>query len=93
MRVISQDGAMDIPYDIGYFTIENGKYKDTEYACIKCSDASFTYRMAEYTSKEKALKVMELMRTQYTKHYFTTKPFGFIPPKVFQFPQDSEVEV
>lgn len=91
MRVISQDEAMDIPYDIGYFIIESGKYKDTEYVCIKCNDTSFTYRIAEYTSKEKALKVMELMRTQYRTFTDTSRVKGMYA--VFQFPQDDEVEI
>lgn len=47
---------------------------------------------------------MEMLRNEYGKHYFGQggamatanfyiPAFGFIPPKVFQFPKDDEVEV
>lgn len=104
MRVISQDGRIDIPYDDWCFSINSGKYEDVEYASINYYNAIESYKIAEYTSNEKALKAMGMLRNEYEKHYFGqggamvtanfyVPPFGFIPPKIFQFPKDDEVEV
>lgn len=101
MRVISQDGRIDVPYEkatIVYVPIL-GKHTIGGTLLNKAS-----VQLAEYSSEEKALKAMEMLREQYGKHYlsqggvmatanFYAPPFGFIPPKVFQFPKDDEVEV
>lgn len=52
------------------------------------------WNLAEYSTKEKAVKAMEMLRTEYesykqaksSEYYFT-----FNYPKVFRFPQDSNV--
>jgi hypothetical protein len=60
--------------------------------------------IGQYSSKEKAIKVLDMIQKEYGTHYYGTggpmatsnfyiPPFGFDPPKVFQMPQDSEVEV
>lgn len=106
MRIISQDGTIDIPYNLFSLSVASGKYKDVEYSCIYCHNISAPHgtKMAEYSSKEKAIKAMEMLRNEYGKHYlgqggamatanFYVPAFGFIPPKVFQFPKNDEVEV
>ena len=106
MRVISQDGTIDVPYDYFSLSIATGKYECVEVACIYCHNLSSPKgtKLAEYSSKEKAQKAMEMLLEQYGKHYFGqggamatenfyVPPFAFIPPKVFQFPQDEDVEV
>lgn len=56
-----------------------------------------------YSSEEKAIKVLDMIEEKYLICYLTkggllatanfyAPPFGFIPPKVFQMPKDSEVE-
>ena len=58
--------------------------------------------IAKYSTEEKAIKVLDMIEKEYGRHYYgeggplTTmnhyvEPFAFIPPKVFQMPQDSEV--
>ena len=64
MRLISQNGAIDVPYDYFSLTIATGKYKDVEVACIYCHNLSSPKgtKLAEYSSKEKAQKAMEMLR-------------------------------
>ena len=67
MRVISQDGTMDVPYEISSFSMAVGKYENVEHAVIFCYNYSTSRgtKMAEYGSKEKANKAMEMLRDTY----------------------------
>lgn len=67
MRVISQDGTMDVPYDYFSLSIASGKYEDVEVAFIYCHNLSSPNgtKLAKYSSREKALKAMELLRETY----------------------------
>ena len=68
MRIISQDGTIDIPYDLFSLSISVGRYKDVEYAAIYCRNASSPKgtRLAEYSRKEKATKALEMLHEAYT---------------------------
>lgn len=67
MRIISQDGIIDVPYEISSLSMAVGKYEDVEYAAIYCHNSSTAMgtKMAEYGSKEKAKKAMEMLRDAY----------------------------
>lgn len=67
MRLISQNGSIDVPYDYFSLTIATGKYEDVEVAIIYCHNLSSPKgtKLAEYSSKEKAQKAMEMLRTAY----------------------------
>ena len=67
MRVISQDGTMDVPYELSSFSMAVGKYENVEHAVIFCYNYSTSMgtKMAEYGSKEKAKKAMEMLRKAY----------------------------
>ena len=67
MRIISQDGTMDVPYEISSFSMAVGKYENVEHAVIFCYNYSTSIgtKMAEYGSKEKAKKAMEMLRDTY----------------------------
>ena len=67
MRIISQDGTIDVPYEIGSLTIAVGKYENVEHVVIFCYNYSTSSgtKMAEYGSKEKAKKAMEMLRDAY----------------------------
>lgn len=72
MRVISQDGTIDVPYEISSFSMAVGEYDGVEHAAIYCYNSSMTAaKMAEYNSEEKAKKAMELLRTAYTGRFIT----------------------
>ena len=98
MRVISQDGTIDIPYDYFSLTIASGRYEDVEVSCIFCHNLSSPLgtKLAEYSRKEKAQKVMEILRNNYLDFMTEAKQDGnrfcFNQPKVFQFPKDEDVE-
>ena len=72
MRVISQDGTIDIPYDYFSLTIASGRYEDVEVSCIFCHNLSSPLgtKLAEYSSKEKAKKAMEMLRIAYENNEF-----------------------
>ena len=104
MRVISQDGTMDVPYEISSFSMAVGKYENVEHAVIFCYNYSTSSgtKMAEYGSKEKAKKAMEELRYAYMCHILVK--MGQTPPDgidekltmglsgVFQFPTEEELE-
>lgn len=106
MRVISQHGNVDLPYEQivvchameSVIALYNGE----------------KYVLGEYSSKEKAYKATEMLREQYSRiriikalasgacEYMekSLKPEEFkdifeeyINMEVFQFPQDNEIEV
>ena len=67
MRVISQDGTLDVPYEISSLSMAVGQYENVEHAVIFCYNYSTSMgtKMAEYGSKEKAKKAMEMLRDAY----------------------------
>lgn len=86
MRVISQDGTIDVPYEqvviqcfnrVIYFLNKNltgveSVINDTE--------------MASYSTEEKAKKAMEMLRNKYMEYTST----NYL--KIFQFPTEEELE-
>jgi hypothetical protein len=70
MRIISQNGNVDLPYEKFVFGIT----KDNKIACCRecVAPPSEIYNgiIAEYSSKEKALKAMEMFREQHEKVAF-----------------------
>lgn len=72
MRVISQDGTIDVPYDYFSLSMSGGKYKDVEVAYIYCHNLSSPNgtKLAEYSAKEKALKAMKMLRKVYENNVF-----------------------
>lgn len=99
MRLISQDGKGDMPYENFIFRVYDGD--------IVASRDILTNEkqiVAKYSTEAKAVKVMERLREEYLKHIYGAggematrnlyiPPFAFIPPKFFKFPADEEVEV
>lgn len=73
MRVISQDGTIDVPYEISSLSMAVGKYENVEHADIYCHNSSTAIgtKMAEYSSKEKAQKAMEMLRIAYAGKFIT----------------------
>ena len=99
MRLISQNGAIDVPYEMS--AIRN---EDNVIILNMFGETGKGSVIARYSTSEKAEKAMEMLRKEYCEHYFAkggaiatanfyVQPFAFIPPKVFQFPKDEDVEV
>lgn len=61
MRVISQDGTIDTPYELSMIWIRE-KYGYSVMANMPNDDP---VELGKYLSREKALKVMEVLRKQY----------------------------
>lgn len=93
MRIISQNGKVDLPYEQIAIAIDYD-YKMTIIAYAVNSDDDTIWKLAEYSTKEKAEKVVEMLRTEYGNYQQAKSSeyyFAFNYPKVFRFPQDSEV--
>ena len=99
MRIISQNGEIDVPYEMS--AIRND---DKQIILCMAGETGKGSVIATYSTSEKAQKAMEMLREEYGKHFFSkgwamatansyVPPFAFIPPKVFQFPKDGDVEV
>lgn len=97
MRVISQDGTIDVPYENFVFGITLDNYISAVMDTAVRPTEVVNGIMAKYSSREKALKVMELLRETYLKFAHATNDDSFYTffdnPKVFLFPADDEVEV
>ena len=97
MRIISQDGAIDIPYE--QCVIQ--RFKESIYFLNKnltgVEQLVSDMMLASYSSEQKAEKAMEMLREKYKDYARATNRSNFFTmfdyPKVFQFPQDEDVEV
>ena len=81
MRLVSQNGNIDIPYDKAILLHAQ------DYVMARIGDKD--YLMGEYSSMEKSYKAMEIMQKQfldYCCNYHSKSG-------VFYFPKDEEVEV
>lgn len=96
MRIISQDGITDIPYDNFVFSIT----KDNCVVAIRDTVARppevAQGVVAKYSTESKAQKAMEMLREKYERYEiacseYTVNWFDF--PKVFRLPADEDVEV
>lgn len=67
MRVISQNGTIDVPYEYFSLSMSSVKYKDLEVAYIHCRNLSSPIgtKLAEYSTEAKAIKAMEKLREAY----------------------------
>lgn len=87
MRVISQDGVFDIPYEICSVWC-----RGSAVMCYMSGDNTHTV-LATYSIEEKAKKAMEMLREEYGKCATGANSyFAFVHPKVFQFPKEEELE-
>lgn len=66
MRVISQDGTKDFPYDSSSVSIYGGCINGRIYVRMQlCGGYDDSVDVADYSTKEKALKAMEMLREAY----------------------------
>nr|DAE76928.1 MAG TPA: hypothetical protein [Bacteriophage sp.] len=104
MRVISQDGTMDVPYENVVL------YQDEKEIMCIFSGVYIGRKLARYSTTEKTEKVMEMLRKSYENnefyHHMSTtdtfkdvasllnnEKFNEVTRECFQFPQDDEIEV
>ena len=83
MRVISQDGRLDFPYERSIVFLS---LKDATIVQIQAIGDDEAGTLAKYSTEEKAKKAMEMLREDYKKcvkcHYLMA----------FQFPAEEELE-
>lgn len=102
MRLISQDGMCDCPYESSSVYIrdirtehklESGEALKKSGRCtIQCNNNIASFKIAEYSTEEKALCVMEMLRQQYNR-YLTTVIFDVKEGSTFfKFPTDESVK-
>lgn len=102
MRVISQDGTIDVSYEMAVV------YVECESVIAKVGDKR--YVMGSYSTEKKAIKAMEMLRehnegviflktiintekgTQFVRSLSETN-FDKMTQNYFQFPKDDEVQV
>lgn len=93
MRIISQDGRFDLPYELVGISTHN-IHQEQVIAKPIANTTKLYCVMGEYSTKEKAEKAVEMLRTEYGNYQQARSSeyyFAFVYPKVFRFPQDSEV--
>lgn len=95
MRVISQDGTIDVPYDYFSLSMSSGRYKDVEVAYIHCQNSSspIGIKLAKYSAEAKAVKAMEMLREAWINETVEFEDGIYHRNIIFQFPQDDEIEV
>lgn len=91
MRVISQDGTTDIPYESSLIVRINEKI------CAVNQSIPGKIALAAYSTESNAINAMKMLHTEYKRIQTTTNKSSFYfaidYPKVFQFPEDEDVEV
>lgn len=67
MRVISQDGAVDVPYETSSFNMICAELVEPKRTNIYCHHSSIgvAIKIAEYSTEAKAIKAMEMLREAY----------------------------
>lgn len=90
MRVISQDGLIDVPYSITAFHVCGGNI-----IMNMAGDTGKGTVMARYESDEKAIKAMEMLIGTYVKRSIDdfVSISAYVRNTVFRFPVDDEVEI
>lgn len=88
MRLISQDGTFDVPYD----QVVIQRYSDGIYWLNKNligveSGIYEDFKIASYSSEAKAIKAMEKLRENYKNSTLYKEDFLY-----FRFPKDEEVQ-
>lgn len=87
MRVISQDGTMDVPYETGSFNMICAELVEPKRTNIYYHHSSIgvAIKIAEYSAEAKAIKAMEMLRKAWK---FETRIYH--RNIIFQFPQDDD---
>ena len=96
MRIMSQDGMADLPYEsIGICINYHNKTDIIAYPAGTFSPDDEYWKLAHYSTEDKARKAMDMLHEKYreiTIYLFSDKN-DFVKPKTFQFPADDEIEV
>lgn len=93
MRVISQDGTIDVPYE----KVVIQRYDRVIYFLNKnltgVEQLINDIEMAEYSTEVKAIKAMEMLREAWINETVEFEDGIYHRNIIFKFPQDDEIEV
>ena len=70
MRVISQDGTMDFPYDNALVSVYKGCINGRVYVRMQICGYDDSVDVADYSTEEKAKKAMKMLRIAYENNVF-----------------------
>lgn len=85
MRVISQDGNFDLPYEnLAIFV---------EYENVIARFENERHLLAQYSSEAKTIKAMEMLRETWINETVEFEDGIYHRNIIFRFPKDSEIEV
>lgn len=90
MRVISQDGTLDFPYEMSTIFIHGRIENAIAIEPVGDSEVSIIGR---YSSEEKATKAMGMLREAWINEAIGFTHGIYHRNIIFQFPQDDEIEV
>lgn len=93
MRVISQDGTTDFPYDNAWVSAYERCINGRIYARVQLCGYDDSVDVADYSTKEKAIKAMEMLRKAWINEAAEFEDGIYHRNIIFQFPQDDEIEV
>lgn len=88
MRIISQDGSIDSPYEQMIVNIDCTHPNQILASGCNCEKSDSMFLVAKYSTEEKAFNAMKMLRDAYIC-YATARSDG----GVFQFPKAEDVEV
>lgn len=105
MRIISQNGLLDMPYEL----IATSPYSENMATIVGTFPGNVlgkgnrVYILAEYSTEEKAIRAIEMCREKYLSRMELdggydvvsgcyVQPNYWVLPKVFQFPKEEEIE-
>lgn len=93
MRVISQDGTIDVPYEM----VVIQRFEEDVYFLNRnltgVEDLISDIRLAKYSAEAKAIKAMEMLREAWINGTIEFTHGIYHRNIIFQFPQDDEIEV
>lgn len=88
MRVISQDGTWDIPYDKVAIQRVGNKIYFLNANLMGVEESESDECIAKYSTVEKAINVIDSLRNRYERHMQSPELRAY---NYFVFPEDSEV--
>lgn len=89
MRVVSQNGSMDYPYDKSVVFLNR---RNKSIVSIQLSGDTEVTTLGQYSTKERALKAMEMLRKSWLRESVEFENGFYNKNCVFQFPTDEDIE-
>lgn len=88
MRIISQNGLLDMPYELIAISPYSGNMATIvgTFPGNAIGKGDRIYILAEYSTEEKAIRALEMCREHYDSIFFEQQS------EIFQFPAEEEVE-